>query len=699
VEYSRVSGGQKGEETVAVLHFSENIKTDGEINFNWDVEPLHLMPSDYILYHFELADNDKISGPKVTLSREYLARLPSLEEIIAQTDREQNQTIDKAEEYLKAHKDISERLKSIIRNMEQEQTQRNKDISWQHRKELEEIAEQQEKITEQLKETAENIDKMIDKMQENSLSSREILEKLSEIQKLFQQVATPEMKEARLKLMEALKQMDKNKLEEALKDFQLSQEELMQRLDRTIALLKRMQVEQKINDIAQMAKNLAEQQDKVNKKTEESETEKLPSLSPEEKKVKDGYDQLKQDAAKLDSMFKETDFAKPEDAQEFLEAVKKSDAGQNMDNMDQELQKMAKKQARQEGETAYSKLLQMADKLEQGQQKMCNGGGDEAAKKMRAAINDLNYLSDSEEAIMNEAGRLNSSSEVLRDMAAQQQVLKESIGGLSVRIKELGMESPFIAAEVNAMINRAIGNIDLAIDQFSDRRRLEAVNYQREALYNLNQSAMKMLDALESQNNCNKGGSCSKPSMKMGSLSEEQKQLNLKTQSQCQNPGSNPSRSDSDAMRRLAVEQNAIGKSLGQLQNEFGDSKEVLGRLDAIRDDMKKVADALANGEVGQEILDKQLQIYSRMLDATRTMQRKDFTDQRRANMGEDILRSSPPALSGSNLRGGLNVEDRLRQFMQEKYPEIYEGHIKAYFKALIENSNLKFKNETDEVN
>ena len=49
---------------------------------------------------------------------------------------------------------------------------------------------------------------MIDKMQENSVSSREILEKLSEIKKLFEKVATPEMKEARLKLMEALKQMD-----------------------------------------------------------------------------------------------------------------------------------------------------------------------------------------------------------------------------------------------------------------------------------------------------------------------------------------------------------------------------------------------------------------------------------------------------------------------------------------------------------
>jgi hypothetical protein len=249
------------------------------------------------------------------------------------------------------------------------------------------------------------------------------------------------------------------------------------------------------------------------------------------------------------------------------------------------------------------------------------------------------------------------------------------------------------------MINQAIGNVDLAIDQFSDRRRQEGIGYQREALYNLNKSAISMLDALESQNNCNKGGSCSKPSLKMGSLAEQQQQLNKQTQSQCQNPGSNPSLSDTDALRRLAAEQNAIGKSLGQLQNEFGQSKEVLGRLDAIREDMKKVADALENGQVGQDILDTQLKIYSRMLDATRTMQRKDFTDQRKARIGEEIIRNSPAALSGNHLRGGLNIENRLRQFLEEKYPEIYESHIKAYFKALLENSDFRMNDADDEAN
>ena len=654
------------------------------------ISPSVLMPSDYIQYHFELADNDQISGPKITLSREYIARLPSLEEIIAQTEAEQGENIKRAEQFMDNHRELSERMKNIARKIEQEKGKNNKNLPWQHQKELEDIAAKEAQIADELENMAKNMDKLVDEMEENRLASREILEKLSELQELFEEIATPEMKESRLKLMEALKQMDQKKLEEALKDFQLSQEELMKRLDRTIALLRKMEIEQKINSMAEMAKYLAEKQEQVNQETEKSSKEELPSLSAEEKKVKDSFDNLKKEAAKLDAMLKEISFSKPEDTKKFLDAIEQNDADKNMEKMDEELQRMAKEQAQQEGEKAYSKLLKMADQMKEGQKKMCSGSGNDASKKLRAAINDMNYLCNGQEKIMNSASSITGGSEVLRDLAVQQQILKESVGGLAQRISELGKESPFVSAGLSSLVNKAVGNIDLAIDQFSNRRRQEGINYQREALYNLNQSAVAILEALESQNNCNKGGSCDKPSQKMGSLCDQQKKLNQQTQSQCQNPGSKPGKTDSDAMRRFAAEQNAIGKSMGQLQNEFGQSKEVLGRLDAIREDMQKVADALTKGDVGQDVLNRQLKIYSRMLDATRTMQRKDFTDQRRARIGEEIIRNSPTALSGNHLRGGLDIENRLRQFLEEKYPEVYENHIKAYFKALLENSDFK---------
>lgn len=679
-----ISDGKKGEDNVAVLHFSDRIKTEGEINFNWDVEPLRLMPSDYIQYHFELSDNDMISGPKITRSREYIARLPSLEEIIAQTEAEYGENVDKSERFLEAHRELSERLKNIARKIEQDKGKTDQKLAWQHQKELEEIAEKEEQIAEQLKQTARELDELIDKMQENRLASRELLEKLMEIQKLFEEVATPEMREARLRLLEALKRMDQKMLDQALKDYELSQEDLMKRLERTIALLKKMKIEQKVDALTEMAKELVEKQEKVNESTSESKPNQLPSLAPSEKKVKKRLDNLKNEVGKLRDLLKEIPYQMADDADKFCKAVENSSAGENMDNMVGELSNMEKESSLKEGKEALSKLLSMLDTMLEGQANMCQGGGAELAAKMRNAIDDINYLSDMQEGLITRTSSIKGRSEVLRDLAVQQQVLKESIGGLSRRIEDLGKESPFIAAELNNLIKRAIGNVDLSIDKLSDRQGRDAVNFQKEALYNINRAAVNMLDALESQKNCNKGGSCDKPTMKLNALCDRQKMLNQQTQSQCQNPGQQ-SPNLNESLRRLAAEQGAIRKSLGELQNEFGDSREVLGRLDAISNDMKKVVEHLSSGEVGQETIDRQLKIYSRMLDATKTLQRKDFTEQRKAAVGQDIFRASPPALSGNQLRGGLDIEDRLRQFLKESYPQEYEQHIKAYFKALLE--------------
>jgi len=682
LKYQHVSDGVSGEENVAVLHFSDRIKTEGEINFNWDVEPLNLMPSDYIRYFFELADNDNISGPKITLSREYIARLPSLEEIIAQTEAEQGQNIKRAEELLDSHKELSERLKNITRKMEQEKGKNNKNLPWQHQKELEDIAAKDEQMTEELKEMAKDMNKMINEMEKNRLASREILEKIAEIQKLFEEIATPEMKEARLKMLEALKNMKPEEIEEALKDYKMSQEELMRRLNRTIALLKQMQIEQKVNAMTEMARELVDKQDQVNASTENSDTDKLPSLESSERKVQKGMESLKKESEKLRKMIQEIPYSFDKEAKQFCSAVEKCQAGENMEKMSQELANKEKESALNEGKQASSRLQELLNSMQEGQTKMCQGGGSEMAAKMRDAIDDLNYLSDRQEDLIEAAAEINGRSEVLRDLAAQEQILKESVGGLFRRITELGQQSPFVAAELGNLVQNALGNIDLSIDKLSDRNQRQAMGYQREALYNLNRAAVRMLDALESQKNCNNGGSCNKPGQKMNSMCQNQRKLNQETAKQCQNPNSPGGK---EALKRLAGEQGAIHKSLQELQNEFGNSREILGRLDGISDDMQKVIDQLSNGEVGQETLDRQLKIYSRMLDATKTLQRKDFTDERKSTVGQDVFRNSPAALSGNQLKGGLDIEDRLRRFLDESYPQEYEQHIKAYFKALLE--------------
>jgi hypothetical protein len=121
------------------------------------------------------------------------------------------------------------------------------------------------------------------------------------------------------------------------------------------------------------------------------------------------------------------------------------------------------------------------------------------------------------------------------------------------------------------------------------------------------------------------------------------------------------------------------------LAREFGNSRQVLGRLDDIATEMKEVEEAMATGEVGPATTEKQLKIYSRMLEASRSLQRRDFTEQRKANTVTQTATYIPPGLTNDILNNRANLEDRLRQYLGSGYPKQYEEQIKAYFKALLQ--------------
>lgn len=125
-----------------------------------------------------------------------------------------------------------------------------------------------------------------------------------------------------------------------------------------------------------------------------------------------------------------------------------------------------------------------------------------------------------------------------------------------------------------------------------------------------------------------------------------------------------------------------------QLEQEFGDSRQILGRLSDIAKEMKEVEEDLSNGTVGDETTARQLRIYSRMLEASRSLQRKDFTDQRKATVATQQPVYIPPSLTSDLLNDRAHFEDRLKQFLGDNYPPQYEEQMKAYFRALLQSES-----------
>ena len=65
------------------IYISDPKVLSQEIKSIWKLNEYNLMPEDEVHYHFELYDNDKVSGPKKSISNTYIARLPSLGDLFA----------------------------------------------------------------------------------------------------------------------------------------------------------------------------------------------------------------------------------------------------------------------------------------------------------------------------------------------------------------------------------------------------------------------------------------------------------------------------------------------------------------------------------------------------------------------------------------------------------------------------------------
>ena len=151
-------------------------------------------------------------------------------------------------------------------------------------------------------------------------------------------------------------------------------------------------------------------------------------------------------------------------------------------------------------------------------------------------------------------------------------------------------------------------------------------------------------------------------------------------QSMMQNPGS-LSQSQAASMQRLAGEQEALAKSMEELQQEAAASKQTLGRLDGLKEDMEDVAKDLRAQKITPETIERQNKIESKLLDFQRANREREFSPQRESNTGIDMVRASPRELPKKP--GSDELREDLLRALDAKYTPDYEELVRKYFEAL----------------
>ena len=121
-----------------------------------------------------------------------------------------------------------------------------KSLSWQEKKQIKDMLDKQIKLQDKIDLIQkENTEKTIQEKQYQQ-ENEDLLNKQAELNKLFNELMTDDMKELFKKLQDMLDKMDKTKLAEMLDKMKLSNKDLAKQLDRNLELFKQLEFEKKM---------------------------------------------------------------------------------------------------------------------------------------------------------------------------------------------------------------------------------------------------------------------------------------------------------------------------------------------------------------------------------------------------------------------------------------------------------------------
>jgi hypothetical protein len=653
--------------------------TESDINYIWNLSSLSLGTNDVLSYYAEIFDNDRVSGPKSSKTPIYNVRVPSLEEILASADKKQNQVTDDIQQTLKEAEELKKTLDKIDNDLKQDK----KELTWQEKEKLESALDKFEQLQDKMSESGKKMDELKNEMQKNDLLSKETLEKYMELQELFNELSGDEYKNAMEKLRDQLQKMDRKTAQDQLQNMKINEENFRKSLERTLNLFKRVKIEQKMDDLVKRAEEMDKaldemlkenQQDNNSQKQQQSMTDKLKKMEEELKK-------LQKEMESLEDMPKED-----------LEKIAEEFEKQNNDELSKEaaenMQQKKMQQAKQKQSQLSKNMKNFSGQMKDLQQQMQQQNQMETFTDMMKVMENLITLSKQQEELKKET----LGSENLSKNAEKQSKLQRSLDNIMQQLGEMSQKTFAITPEMGKALGDAKREMMKSMEAMQARNSSYSANLQSDAMKSLNEAASMMQGSMESMMQGGGQGGMMSLMQQLGQMGQQQMGLNNLTQKLRQGGGQGDlTPSEQAELQRIQQQQDLIKKSLEELNKEArrtGESKRIPANLENIVKQMEEVISDMNTQRLDDQLIQKQERILSRLLDASRSLNERDFEKKRESNTGENIVRESPSDLNLNSSRGKDRIKDELNRAVNEGYKKDYENLIKRYFEELQKENN-----------
>jgi hypothetical protein len=674
-------GNKSAERTITKAVKADLSKTQADFFYFWDMKELGVKPGDRVSYYFEVADNDGVSGPKRVRSPERTLNIPDQKELNEQLNNGTQVVKQKMQDAIKIAGQVerdAQKLNELLLN--------KNSLSFDEKKQIDDLLQKKKELDDLVKDIQAENKKNLYNRQENEQQNKNLVEKQKEIENLFNNVLDQKTQDMLKKLQALMDQEQKDATRDQLSKMQMDNKSLKKELDRILELYKKLEFDQKLNQNINQLNTLADKQQKLADETKQPNADPQ-ALQQEQQKIQQDFQDVKKsldDLQKLnEGAEQKSNFENPKNEEQKID--------QQMSQSAEALQKNNKSKAAESQKETSKQMQQMASKMEQQNQDGEESQNNVDAQQLRELLKSLVNSSFDQEKVMETLKNTNPSDPNYIILAQKQKDIKDNLKTAEDSLYALSRRVPQIQSTVNQEVASINTHIDQSLENISDRRTAEASRNQQYSMTSMNNLALLLNEALEQMQNSMKNGKSGKGKSKQPSLSQlnkMQQQLNqnmqqMRDQLQKQGNMSQSQRSGmSEQLAKMARQQQMIRKALQEINKEENkDGTGGLGNLDKISKQMEQTENDIVNRRITDEVLKRQQQIQTRMLEAEKAEQQREQDQQRESNAGKDM----PPGYIKA-LQDYQKTKEKQTEQIKTVSPALnlyYKLKIKSYFDQL----------------
>ena len=477
---------------------------------------------------------------------------------------------------------------------------------------------------------------------------------LGEAQALLRQALTPQMQAQMEKLENAAQQMNGDQSRDALRDLAQMQQRMKEQLERSAEMLKRAAHEGAMQTLADQARELAAKERALADSAGRGSPEKQsPGATPDSGKSageRSGADksageksagekspeQKAADARAAAKLAEQTDRLRQqmEDLKERL-AKDRAEAGASKTGQAQDhaaksetdMRRAANEMKSGDEGQASQRANDAADEMERASKAMQDARSEqvkewkqELTSELDQSVQEMMQLAREERALEQKA-RSGASGE---DKRSAQSAVEQGVDKANERLQGAGKKSALLSNRSQRAVAEAKEKVSQATKSVSEQKGSgqQQASALGDAADALTRAAASLARDRERANNANSASGFQEMLQQMQEAAQKQGQINSQAQGMMGMPNAGQSGAGQALARELARRQRGVADQLEEAgEAAGGDRAEQLAR------EARQLADALDGGRLDASTLARQQQLFRRLLDAGRSLEKEERED------------------------------------------------------------------------